>query len=82
MNALLLACSSGDHASLTHLLSTPEARTVALAREERPYLKGRVILLNLTLLLERAARSGHASCVETLLAFGPANDIASDALIT
>ena len=76
MDSLLQACSSGNADQLCTLLASPTSKEVALAHEDRAYNAIRISIPNLRRLLERAAKSGQAPSVETLLEFAHANKVA------
>ena len=82
MDSLLLACSSGNPSSLSHLLSSPKPRSLALAEEERQCNKICRTFPNLQLLLKRAAGAGHANCFSLLFTFGQDNDFSYQTLVT
>ena len=82
MDSLLQACSSGNADQLSTLLANPTSKEIALAHENRAYNAVRISIPNLRRLLERAAKSGHASSVETLLDFAHANNVAYEELLT
>ena len=82
---LLTACSAGSLDQVQTLLSGPSMIKTALSYQKRPYHDDYELMrsfLNLQVMLERAARSGHASTVEYVLAFGHQHNVPYDTLIT
>lgn len=82
---LLAACSAGNLDQVQMLLNDPLMIMTALMYQKRPYYGHYDLMrsfLNLRVMVERAARSGHASITEHLLAFGHQHNVSYDTLIT
>ena len=80
-DALLEACTSNDLPRLQFLLDEPSVAEVALASPVKPSGLTTRPILNLSDLLESAAKAGHSDITEHLLAFAQRNNIAYEKVI-
>ena len=77
-DALLQACTSSDLPILKSLLDNPSVAEVALASPVKSFGLTTRPKLNLSDLLESAAKTGHSDIVEYLLAFAQRNNMPHD----